>query len=360
MTSGKVGIIGYGLAGRVFHAPLIAATPGLEVAAIATSDPARSCQAARDYPDAEIVADVDELFARSAQLDLVVVASPNDSHVPLGLRAIDLGLAVVVDKPLATTTASARQLISRAEQTGVMLTVFQNRRWDGDFLTLRGILDSGRLGRPHRFESRFEQWRPQLRQNSWKESPGPARATGMLYDIGAHIIDQALLLFGPTLSVYAELEHRRLGSQVDDDVFVALTHNTGAHSHLWAGKLVGHPGPRFRVLGDRASYTKTGFDVQEAQLSSGALPRSPGWGEEPSARYGELRAGEDIAVIPTLPGAYEEFYARLPAALAGEARPPVDPWDAVAVLEVIEAAHRSVANGTVVALEGQSLSNAGP
>jgi len=350
LRSRRVGIIGYGLAGRVFHAPLIAATPGLEVAAIVTSDPGRAAQARKDHPDAEVVPEADAIFARPDQLDLVVVATPNDSHVALALRSIEAGVAVVVDKPLAAAAAEGRRLIERSEAAGVLLTVFQNRRWDNDFLTLRSLLDEDRLGRVHRFESRFERWRPQLRQESWREDPDPARAGGLLYDLGAHVIDQALVLFGPVSSVYAELDRRRAGSVVDDDVFVALTHAGGVRSHLWVGALVAQLGPRFRLLGDRAGYTKYGLDVQEAQLVAGLRPRSPEWGMDTSGHDGILGADEQVEVVPTLPGAYEDFYAGVAAALAGDAPPPVDPWDAVAVLEVIEAARRSAADHLVVRL----------
>jgi predicted dehydrogenase len=236
----------------------------------------------------------------------------------------------------------------------VLLTVFQNRRWDNDFLTLRSLLDENRLGRVHRFESRFERWRPQLRRDRWREDPDPARAGGLLYDLGAHVIDQALVLFGPVTSVYAELDRRRAGSVVDDDVFVALTHGGGVRSHLWVGALTPQLGPRFRVLGDRAGYTKYGLDVQEPQLVAGLFPRSPGWGVDTPSRDGVLGADEQLEVVPTLPGAYENFYAGLAEALAGDAPPPVDPWDALAVVEVIEAAKRSAADRTVVHLSHSS------
>lgn len=352
--SRRVGIIGYGLAGRVFHAPLIAATPGLEVDAIVTSDPGRAAQARKDYPEAEVVPDAGAIFARPDQLDLVVVATPNDSHVPLALLSIEAGVAVVIDKPLAAVAADGRRLIERSEAAGVLLTVFQNRRWDNDFLTLRSLLDENRLGRVHRFESRFERWRPQLRRDRWREDPDPARAGGLLYDLGAHVIDQALVLFGPVTSVYAELDRRRAGSVVDDDVFVALTHGGGVRSHLWVGALTPQLGPRFRVLGDRAGYTKYGLDVQEPQLVAGLFPRSPGWGVDTPSRDGVLGADEQLEVVPTLPGAYENFYAGLAEALAGDAPPPVDPWDALAVVEVIEAAKRSAADRTVVHLSHSS------
>jgi scyllo-inositol 2-dehydrogenase (NADP+) len=215
------------------------------------------------------------------------------------------------------------------------------------------------LGHVHRFESRWEQWRPDLRVNSWKEDPDPGRGAGMLYDIGAHIIDQALLLFGPAVSVYAELDRRRNASAVDDDVFVALTHACGVHSHLWAGKLVALPGPRFRALGDRAAYIKTGFDVQEAQMGGGLRPGAPGWGHESPANYGTLGTPEEASVVPTVAGAYEHFYAGVAAALTSGAPPPVGPWDAVATLLVIEAARRSAEKGTVVELDEKAYQQAG-
>lgn len=358
LRSRRVGIIGYGLAGRVFHAPLIAATPGLEVGAIVTSDPGRAAQARNNHPGAEVVPDAAAIFARPDPLDLVVVATPNDSHVPLALRSIEAGVAVVIDKPLAAAVADGRRLIERSEAAGVLLTVFQNRRWDNDFLTLRSLLDEGRLGRVHRFESRFQRWRPQLRRDSWREDPDPRRAGGLLYDLGAHVIDQALVLFGPVTSVYAELDRRRAGSVVDDDVFVALTHGGGVRSHLWMGALIPQLGPRFRVLGDGAGYTKYGLDVQEPQLVAGLLPGSPGWGVDTSDHDGILGVDEHLEVVPTVPGSYQNFYAELARALAGDAPPPVDPWDALAVVEVIEAARRSAADHAVVHLS--PISGAAP
>jgi predicted dehydrogenase len=345
----KVAIIGYGLAGRVFHAPLIAATPGLEVGAIVTANPRRAAQARTDYPEAEVLSDVNSVFVHAERFDLVVVATPNDVHVPLALRSIEAGIAVVVDKPLAVSVEDGLRLVERAQETGVLLTVFQNRRWDGDFLTLRRLLDEGRLGRVHRFESRFERWRPALR-DSWREDPNPIRGGGLLYDLGSHVIDQALVLFGPVVSVYAELDQRRNGTTVDDDVFIAMTHASGLRSHLWVGALVAQLGPRFRVLGDRGGYTTYGLDVQEPQLVAGLRPSSPNWGVEDPGDGGILGVGEEGEVVPTLPGAYERFYAEVAAALAGTAPLPVDPNDAVETLKIIEAVRHSAIDGVVVEL----------
>jgi predicted dehydrogenase len=343
----RVGILGYGIGGRVFHAPLVAATPGLTPAVITTSSSA--AQARTDHPGAEIVPGADELFERAGDLDLVVVSTPNRTHVPLALRAIEAGLPVVVDKPFAPTAAEAEQVVSAAKAAGVGLTVFQNRRLDSDFLTVRKVLDSGRLGEVFRFESRYDRWVPKIKDN-WREFGDPAEAGGLLYDLGAHIVDQALQLFGPVTRVYAEADRRRPGVQVDDDVFVALTHANGVRSHLWSSALAGTQNPRFRVLGDRATFTKYGLDVQEPQIKAGLRPGDAGWGEEPAADAGKLGVGSDVETVPTETGRYEQFYAQVRDALRGEGEFPVDPESSVAALRVIEAAHRSGVEGTVVEL----------
>jgi predicted dehydrogenase len=333
----RVGLIGYGLAGAVFHAPLIAATPGLRLAAVVTSDEGRRARVAADFPGVPVLPDAAALWERAGELELAVVATPNRTHVPLARAALDAGLPVVVDKPLAARAGEARALVTEAARRGLLLTVFQNRRWDGDFLTLRRLLAEGALGRVLRFESRFERWRP-VPKGGWRERGGAAEAGGLLYDLGSHLIDQALLLFGPPARVYAELDRRRGGSVVDDDSFVAITHANGVRSHLWLSTLAARPGPRLRVLGDRAAYTKYGMDVQEEALRAGRRPAAPGWGEEPPERWGELGSGETVRRVPTEPGAWPRFYAGVVAALREGAPAPADPGDAVAVLDVIEAA----------------------
>ncbi|HVR42645.1 MAG TPA: Gfo/Idh/MocA family oxidoreductase [Thermoanaerobaculia bacterium] len=346
----RVGLIGYGLGGASFHAPLIAVTPGLELALVVTGNPARREQAGRDHPGAEVVPTADALWSRASELDLVVVASPNRTHVPLGLAALGAGLAVVVDKPLAATASEGRRLVDEARRRGLMLTAYQNRRWDGDFLTMRRLLAEGELGEPLRFESRLDRWRP-VPKEGWRERGEPEDAGGLLYDLGAHLIDQALVLFGPVASVYAELDRRRPGVEVDDDVFLALTHRSGVRSHLWASSVAAQPGFHKRLLGSRAAYAKMHPDPQEGALRSGGRP-GPGWGEEPPERWGTLGAGERVRAVPTLPGAYQAFYAGIVEALRGGAPPPVDPADAVAVLELIEAARRSSDERRVVAIAG--------
>ena len=345
----RVGLLGYGLAGRVFHAPLIAATPGLTLAAVVTRDPDRRAALGAAYPAADALATPEELWARAASLDLVVVATPNRSHVALARAALAAGLPVVVDKPLAPTAAAARDLAQHARATGHPLTVFQNRRWDGDFLTVRKLLAEGALGVIHRFESRFERWAPVPRPG-WRERGEPDEAGGVLFDLGAHLIDQALQLFGPVRAVYAELDRRRPGVVVDDDGFVALSHASGTRSHLWMSKAAAQHGPRFRVLGAHAAFTKHGLDGQEPALAAGGLPSAPGWGAELPERWGLLGEGDAARAIPSEPGAYPRFYEAVADALRHGTPMPVDPGDAIAALDIIEAARRSAELGHTVSL----------
>lgn len=339
MISRRVALIGFGLAGESFHAPFLATTHGLELTAIVTSDAERRARAAGRYPGVRLLGEADELWTDADAYDLVVVAAPTRAHVPLATAALDAGLSVVVDKPLAPRAAEARALVDRAAGLGLMLTVYQNRRWDGDFLTVRRLLDGGSLGRVHRFESRLERWRPEV-EDRWRESSDPQAGGGILLDLGSHLVDQALELFGPVDAVAAELAARRPGAQVEDDAFVSLEHASGVRSHLWMSLVAAQPGPRFRVLGDRAAYVKHGVDVQEDALRAGRWPDEPEWGVEHEDRWGVLGAGDDLCPVPTLPGSYGSFYERVAAALAG-AQPPVDPADAVAQLEILEAARAS-------------------
>jgi predicted dehydrogenase len=345
----RVALIGYGLAGAVFHAPLIAAVDGLELTAIVTRDEERRTRARRDHPDAALLGSPEEVWERAGDLDLVVVAAANHAHVPLARSSIDAGLAVVVDKPLAASADEGRSLVREARERGVMLTVFQNRRWDGDFLTVHGMLEEDALGAVARFESRFERWRPEL-SGGWRESGDPQDAGGLLNDLGSHLVDQALFLFGPAAHVYAELETRRAGAQTDDDSFVALLHESGVRSHLWMSAVAAQLGPRFRLLGSRAAYVKYGLDVQEELLLGGRRPDDPGWGREPEDRWGSLGAGDRIRPIPTVPGAYQRFYEGVALALREEAPPPVDPDGVVAGLEVLDAARKSALEARVVEL----------
>ena len=335
----RVALVGYGLGGRSFHAPVIAATPGMRLAAIVTGNADRQRLASAERPNARVVDTPDELFQDLSSVDLVVISTPNRTHVPLALQAVDAGCAVVVDKPLAPSAAEARRLVDAAKRRNVFLSVYQNRRWDGDFLTVRRLLSKGALGKVHRFESRLERWRPTLK-GGWREQSDAGEGGGLLFDLGSHLIDQALSLFGPATDVYAELDRRRPGAVVDDDVFVALTHAPGVRSHLWASVVAPQNGPRLRVLGDRAAYTKLGADIQEDALRRGGRPDDAGWGIESPEQYGLLGVGQDVRPVPTERGDYRGFYSGVVRSLRDGAPPPVDASDAIAGLEVIETALR--------------------
>jgi len=290
-----------------------------------------------------VVDSVPGLWLRAAELgvELVVVAVPNRAHVGVAMAALDAGLPVVVDKPLAPTVDDGRRLAAEAERRGLLLSVFHNRRWDGDFLTVRRLVGDGALGDVLRFESRYERWRPERRVGAWRERAGPSDAGGLLFDLGSHLIDQAVVLLGPPVSVYAELHRRRPGAEVDDDTFLALEHQGGARSHLWMSVVASRPGPRFRVLGSRQGYVVRGMDPQEEALKRGEVPGRPGWGTVPEDRYGTIGAGDGVEPVPTEPGDYRRYYEGIVASVRAGAPPPVTAADAIVTLEVIEAAHRS-------------------
>lgn len=336
----RVALIGYGLAGAVFHAPLIAATAGLQLAAIVTSAEARRRQAQGDYPNARLLSSTEDLWSQAGDFDLVVIASPNSSHAPLADAALSAGLHVVIDKPFATSVTQGAALIEAAQRRQRLLTVFQNRRWDGDFLTLRQLIADGALGEIRRFESRFERWRPNPNPG-WRQSGSPDDAGGVLFDLGSHLIDQALQLFGPVRSVHAELRRRHPHAQVDDDSFVALSHISGVDSHLWMSSVAAHQGPRLRVLGSSAAYLKHGMDPQEDALRRGERP-GVGWGIEAKECWGALVEGEQQRIVATLPGDYPAFYANVVASLRNGTAPAVRAEQCLDVLRVIEAALRQV------------------
>lgn len=344
-----VALIGYGKGGEVFHAPLIDAVPGLCLSAVVTADPARQRAVRERYPDTTVYASVADLWARADRYEIAVVSTPNDTHAPLARAALEAGMAVVVDKPFALSSAHARELTALAEELDQVLTVYHNRRWDSDFLTLWQLIEEGTLGQVHRFESRFERWRPKAK-DTWRDAGGVETGAGILYDLGPHLIDQAVNLFGPVATVYAETSALREGVSADDDVFLALQHARGARSHLWAGALAAAPGPRFRVLGDAGAFVVQDLDGQEERLTAGEDPRADDWGVVPQERWGSLFTGGQSRPVPSARGAYPEFYAGVRDAV-GEGEPlPVDLHEVVHGLEIVEAARRSSRTGSVVEL----------
>jgi predicted dehydrogenase len=341
-----VGLVGYGLAGRAFHAPFVAAVDGLRLVAIVTTDPERLAQAAVDHPEADLVDSSDDLLDRD-DVELVVVATPNSQHAPIAARALGTGRHVVVDKPIGLSVAEGEGLVEAAARSGGSLSVYQNRRWDGDFLTVQELLASDAVGAIDSFESRFERFAPVGPE--WREQA--SEAGGPLRDLGAHLVDQSLLLFGPARRVWAQVDRRRPGTAVEDSVFVAIDHATGARSRLWTSLIASHVGPRYRLRGTRGEYVKRDLDLQESQLVAGWRPTAEGFGEEPPERWGHLhRPDGSIEAIPTRPGRYIAYYEGMRDAIRDGGSVPVDPQDSIRALRVLEAAERAAASGAAQAL----------
>jgi predicted dehydrogenase len=341
-----VGIVGYGLAGRSFHAPFIAAVDGLHIAAVATTREDRRAAVRDDHPDAAVVDSFDDLLDRS-DVEVVVLASPNRTHVPLGIRALEAGRHVVTDKPIATDIPSAESLVGVAQRTGRILSVYHNRRFDGDFLTVRGLVETGTLGPIDSLESRFEIRVPLA--DAWRENG--EQAGGPHRDLGAHLVDQALLLFGDAVRVFGQLDRRRPGTGIDDSAFVAIEHVGGERSRLWTSLISPWGRPRFRVRGLAGEYVKDERDPQEERLLAGRKPSDPGFGDDPPEHWGRIHAvdAEPVAVR-TEPGDYRRYYAAFRDAVRDGTPPPVDPLDAIRGLRVLEAAEESSRNGSVVRL----------
>ena len=333
----RTGIIGFGLSGRVFHAPFIATNPDFTLDLVSTSSPERAAEAQAHHPGVEIVQTADALLARAADLDLVILASPAHVHLEQGIAALEAGAAVVIDKPFVPSLLEAKKLIEKSEETGRMLSVFQNRRWDGDFLTLKKLLAEGRLGDIHRFESTFERWGRPLTER-WQDTTTIAQGAGITFDLGSHLIDQALHLFGPATVEQAELQLVRPGSVSDDDAFISLLHTSGVRSHLTMSRAAAQSGPRFRVLGSESGYKVYGLDTQEPALKEYQWPGSDGYGTVPESDWGTLGIDGATEVVPTLAGDYPAFYAGVAASIRTGAPAPVDPRDSLEVIRIIERA----------------------
>lgn len=341
----QVALVGYGLAGRVFHAPLLQATPGLELRTVVSRDPAR---VHADLPGVAVVADPHAAFADPA-IDLVVIAAPNAVHAPLANAALEAGRHVVIDKPFAVSVAEAESVAATTARTGRIASVFHNRRWDADFLALRALVDDGTLGTVSELHSHFDRFRPAV-PDRWRERPGPG--AGLWFDLGPHLVDQVLQLFGRPESVQADIAVQREGAQVDDWFHVVLRYPQ-MRAVLHAGSLVPGNSLRFAVHGSGGSWFKHGLDPQEAALRRGDAPGDAGWGVDPSRGRllrvegdGDLRDDDG----PTPAGDYRAYYAGLRDALLGRAPPPVSLDEALAVMRVLQAGIDSAAEGRVVAL----------
>ena len=335
-----VALIGYGYAGRTFHAPLIGAEPALALRVVASRDAAR---VHADLPGMDVAADPAEAIGR-ADVNLVVIATPNASHAPLARMAIAAGKHVVIEKPMAPTLAEASELSALATAAGVGLRVFHNRRWDSDFLTVRAAIEQGLLGTVSHFESHFDRFRPTVRDR-WRENAGPG--SGVWFDLGPHLVDQALLLFGMPSRVIASMAQQRPGAQATDWAHVILEY-PALRVILHAGMLVAGGSHRFVIHGDRASLTKQKLDPQEAQLVAGMRPGAPGWGHDPDPAV--LHDAGGSRILAATAGDQRGFYRELARALPGGASDSVDIAQSIAVMTVVQAAQDSALSNSCVEL----------
>jgi predicted dehydrogenase len=334
-----VGLIGFGLAGRAFHAQVIRATPGLRLAAILQRN---GNEAAEKYPDVRVVRSLEELLD-IRDLRLVVIATPNETHAPIARQCLEAGRDVVVDKPFATTLKEAEGLVELAKKRGTLITVYQNRRYDGDFQAIRQIVADGTLGRIVRFETNYDRFRPDLKPGAWRERVGPG--SGILFDIAPHLIDHALVFFGLPEAVTADIRMERTVAVVDDSFDVMLHYPGGMRAVLRSTMLAVAPRPRFVLHGTRGSFVKQTFDPQEINLRRGYIPENGPWGGEPQEDWGVLTTVENDLVtkrsVPSATSDYRDYYANVRDAILGRAALAVTPEHALDVMRVLEMAQDS-------------------
>src|SRR6202163_408221 len=342
-----VSLIGFGLAGRAFHAQVIRATPGLRLAAIVQR---HGNEAAEKYPEVRVVRSLQELLD-IRDIRLVVIATPNETHAPIARQCLEAGRDVVVDKPFTTTLKEAAGLVELARRRGRLITVYQNRRYDGDFQAIRQIVSDGTLGQIVRFETNYDRYRPELKPGAWRERVGPG--SGVLFDLAPHLIDHALVLFGLPEGVTADVRLERAVAVVDDAFDAMLHYPADVRAVLRSTMLAAAPRPRFVLHGTRGSFFKQTFDPQEINLRRGYIPESGPWGGEPQEDWGVLTTIEDdVAVKRSVPSAnsdYRDYYANVRDAILGRAMLAVTPEYALDVMRVLEMAQESSSKRCTIA-----------
>jgi predicted dehydrogenase len=328
----KVGIAGYGLAGRSFHAPLLKGC-GLEVATILTGNSTRARQAKEDFPLTKVVDNLDDFLAQG--LDLVVVASANMAHAEQSLAAIKAGIPVVVDKPMGRSLAETELILNAATKAQVPVTTFFNRLWDSDALTIKKIVANGLIGKPFRLDSRFERFRPQLNLASWRESETAENGGGLLLDLQTHLLSTALDWFGPARLTYANI--RSIRGNSEDDVVLNIAHESGVDSYLSVSAIAGSPGPRIRLLGSEGALIVEDLDPQEALLRAGEFPEGGTW-SVPTSSKAYIQRGDSREEIETVPGNYGHFYLAVRDALEGKGAWPISADQIIEVASLIDKA----------------------
>jgi len=335
----KVGIAGYGLAGRSFHAPILAGT-NFEVTAVLTTNDVRKRHAKEDFPTVKIVSTIEELCDQD--LDLIVIASGNQVHLSQALTAINAGIPTVVDKPMGINVAQTREILDAADSAGVAVTTYFNRKWDSDILTLKRVIRDGQIGRVIRMDSRFERFRPQLNPQSWRENNSPEDGGGLLLDLMPHLISTAIECFGPANLKSSSIRSVRGGA--DDDCVLVLAHETGVESILSASAVVGAPGPRLRVIGSEGAFVVKELDPQEALLRAGKAPKDGKW-EEGTSSQAFIHRGDSVEEFKTDPGNYASFYSLVHEAIMNKTAMPISPEEILAVAQIIDKAREINSHG---------------
>lgn len=335
----KVGIAGYGLAGRSFHAPILAGT-NFEVTAVLTTNDVRKRHAKEDFPTVKIVSTIEELCAQD--LDLIVIASGNQVHLSQALTAINAGIPTVVDKPMGINVAQTREILDAADSAGVVVTTYFNRKWDSDILTLKRVIRDGQIGRVIRMDSRFERFRPQLNPQSWRENNSPEDGGGLLLDLMPHLISTAIECFGPANLKSSSIRSVRGGA--DDDCVLVLAHETGVESILSASAVVGAPGPRLRVIGSEGAFVVKELDPQEALLRAGKAPKDGKW-EEGTSSQAFIHRGDSVEEFKADPGNYASFYSLVHEAIVNKTAMPISPEEILAVAQIIDKAREINSHG---------------
>ena len=328
----RVGIAGYGLAGRYFHAPLLKGC-GFEVVTVLTSNQLRASHALEDFPDIKVVTTMQELLSHN--LDLVVVASANLAHAEQAAAALKAGIPVVVDKPMGRNLVETKSIVDLSDSLGVPVTTFFNRRWDSDALTIKKVLASGVLGQIHRMDSRFERFRPDVNKDSWRENMSAEDGGGQLLDLQPHLISTAIDWFGKCELVTATV--RAIRGAADDDSVLVLRHDSGVMSYLSASAVVGAPGPRIRILGSKGALVINDLDPQEALLRAGKFPAGGIW-SEPTTSVAHIHRGNEVEEIQGIAGNYAMFYTAVASAISNGTAWPVSNVDALLVASIIDQA----------------------
>lgn len=346
MSTIKVGLIGFGMAGRVFHAPLIDHVEGLELSTIRETKADNIAIIKERYPKANIV-DATSTILEDRNIDLVIIAAPNKFHYSLAKQALMAGKHVVVDKPFTVTSAESKKLIDLAKLHNKVISIYQNRRWDSDFLTVNKVIESGKLGRLAEYEAYYARFRNEIKPNSWKEEGDSG--TGLLYDLGSHLIDQALVLFGKPKGITADMRVQRDNSNIIDHFHLMLDYGA-LKVTLRSGMLIKEPLPKYTLLGTNGTFVKYGADVQENDLNEAKIPLAdPDWGKEPKEIWGALNTvNNDRVIIESEKGNYAAYYANVYEAIVGKSDLMVKPEQAMDTIKLIEAAIQSNAEKRTV------------